>query len=97
MLKSVQNVEYLSGPSGRAARPQGRWSVVWASEADNKLLLAKDETIIQIPAKDVIKVADYDMTKVFDLMKKVRTFDDLEKLGLREATKNEEQQKGKRE
>ena len=44
------------------------------------LLLAKDETIIQIPVEDVIKVAAYDLNKVIENIKKVKSTADLEKL-----------------
>ena len=80
ILKSVKNVDYVSGPAGRPATPRGRWIVTWADDKNPKLLLAKDETIIQIPKDDVIKIGDYSVQKVFELVKRVRSTEDFNKL-----------------
>ena len=77
-IKSIKNVTWVSGPAARPATPKGNWSVV--GNIGNILLIAKDETIAQIPIGDVIKVAEYDINKVIENIKKVRSAADLEKL-----------------
>lgn len=78
-LKTVQNIAWVSGPKGRPASPKGVWSVV-AGVDTTKLMLAKDETVIQVPMEDVIKVADYGIEHVMERVKQIRTEADLKKL-----------------
>lgn len=78
-IRTIQNITWVSGPTGRPASPKGVWSVV-AGVDTTKLMLAKDETIIQIPVDDVIKIADYDIKHVIEKMKQIRTQADLSKL-----------------
>lgn len=77
-IKTVKNVEWLSGPASRPASPQGNWSVV-AGLPDGKILIAKDETVAQIPMEDVFKVADYGIEHAVGSIKKIRTLADLKK------------------
>lgn len=77
-LKTIQNIAWVSGPQGRPASPQGIWSVV-AGVDTTKLMLAKDETVIQIPMEDVVKVADYGIEHVMERIKQARTRADLDK------------------
>jgi hypothetical protein len=79
-LKTIRNVTYLNGPAGRPSKPSGNWIVVYSGTKEDRLLLAKDETIIQIPKSDVLKVANYDLKKILEVVKSIRTFDDLQKL-----------------
>jgi len=58
-LKTIKNVKYVSSPQNNPTKPQGKWSVVGI--VDGELLLAKDFTIIRIPAIDVIKIANYEI------------------------------------
>lgn len=60
-LTNEKRVKYVSGPKGRPATPKGDWIVVGSIGAD--LLLAKDNTVIRIPAVDVALVAAYRMDK----------------------------------
>lgn len=78
-LKTTQNVKWVSGPAGRPASPQGSWSVIGSIKDKGILLLSKDETVIQIPLDDVVKIAEYDITKVVHGIRSVRSFKDLEK------------------
>lgn len=77
-IKSIKNVTWISGPAARPAGPKGNWSVV--GNIGNILLIAKDETLAQVPVEDVIKVAEYDIQKVIENIKKVKSTADLEKL-----------------
>ena len=77
-IRSIKRVTWVSGPAARPAGPKGNWSVM--GNIGQILLLAKDETIIQIPVEDVIKVAAYDLNKVIENIKKVKSTADLEKL-----------------
>lgn len=79
-IVTVKNVVWVSGPAGRPANPHGRWSVV--GNIGDKLLLSKDETIIQIPVGDVYKLADYSIEKVIEGIKKVRNLKDLERYSI---------------
>lgn len=74
---TVKNVVWVSGPTGRPASPKDEWSVI--GHIGDVLYIAKDETIAQIPVKDVMKVADYSLEKALEGIKKVRNFKDLEK------------------
>lgn len=86
-IKTIDRVTWLSGPASRPAPPQGNWSVVAGVGAD-LLMLAKDETIIQIPISDVLKVADYDIKHALESIKKIRSHNDLKKFPLSKEMKN---------
>lgn len=85
VLKTTENVRWVSGPAGRPASPKGHWSVV-AGLADGILMLSKDETVIQIPEKDVTKILDYNIEGILHNIRKVRNLNDLERFapGLKE-------------
>lgn len=70
MIKTTRNVKWLSGPSGRPAIPKGNWIVV-AIGRKNEILIAKDETMVQIPVSDVEKIADYSVERVIESIKKI--------------------------
>lgn len=92
-LKTIKNVVWVSGPSGRPATPQGLWSVV--GNVGKILFIAKDETIAQIPVSDVLKVADYDLDSVLSRIKQVRSLKDLTKFkigGVADGSSREEGQ-----
>jgi len=61
-ITNEKKVSYVSGPKGRPAMPRGEWIVVGSMKAD--LILAKDNTIIRIPAIYVSLVASYDMGRI---------------------------------
>ena len=69
-LLSTKNVSYLSVPSGETASPKGIWSVV-ATVEDGKLLLAKNNAVIKIPASDVLKIAEYDLSELISRLGKL--------------------------
>lgn len=93
MLKSIRRVSWLSGPAGRPASPKGTWVVV-AGVDEDKVLLAKDETLIQIPKEDVIQVATYDIGIVMNEIRKVRTAEDVAAVRPLLEKTNEKQSKG---
>lgn len=75
-IRTIENVKWLSGPAGRPASPQGNWSVV-AGIGKDTLILSKDETVIQIPATDVLKIADYSAESVVKRIKSIRSMEDI--------------------
>lgn len=77
LLRS-DRVSWVSGPAGRAATPKGGWIVVAGVDKD-KYLLARAETLIQIPMEDVFKIADYDLNEIINTIKAVRTKEDLKR------------------
>jgi len=79
IIKTIKNVQWLSGPASRPASPQGRWSVVAGVEGVKKIMLAKDETLCIIPIDDIIKVADFGPEYAMKSIKKVRNHADLKK------------------
>ena len=91
LLKETKNLQYISGPKGKITKPEGYWTVI--SSNSDKVLLSKEETIIQVPIEDVFLVAKYDISKVFKAIKQVRTLEDVEKLG----GSSEEGRKGRSE
>lgn len=62
-LVTTKNVSYLSSPPGTTVDPHGIWSVT-GIVGESELLLAKESTLIKIPAADVLKVMDYDINKI---------------------------------
>lgn len=76
VIKTVKNIKYLSGPSGRPAKPQGVWVIIHVFD-DKTVFLGKDETVIRIPIDDIDRVARYDINTVIDKLKNTRRMDDL--------------------
>jgi hypothetical protein len=70
-IKTIKNVRWVSGPSGRAARPDGAWTVVGGSY-NGQITLAKDQTVVMIPEDDVVKIADYNVSNVLEKVKAIR-------------------------
>lgn len=81
-ISSIEKVVWVSGPSGRPASPQGTWSVI--GNVGEILFIAKDETVVQIPVNDVIKIADYSVDRVIDNLHKIQSTKDLDKLSFGE-------------
>ncbi len=55
---STKSIRFLSGPPGRAAVPDGDWSVVGIVGYD--IIIAKDETIVRAPLSAIKLIASYD-------------------------------------
>jgi hypothetical protein len=70
-IKTIKNVKWVSGPSGRAARPDGVWTVVGGSY-NGQITIAKDQTVCMVPEGDIVKVADYSIDNVFEKIKAIR-------------------------
>ena len=77
-IKTTRNITFLSGPATRPADPRGNW-VVYAGTDDGEIILARKETIIRIPAADVVRVAEYGLEHAFESIKKIRTRADISK------------------
>lgn len=56
-IVSTKNIKFLSGPPGRAAIPDGDWSVVGIVGYD--VIIAKDETIVRAPLPAIKLIASY--------------------------------------
>jgi hypothetical protein len=69
-IKTIKNVNWVSGPAGRPASPKGNWSVMAA--VDDDYMIVKDQTVIRIPKNDVALVIEYDLDKAIDSIKKKR-------------------------
>lgn len=54
---SAKNIKFVSGPRGRAATPDGDWSIVAIVGYD--VMIAKDETIVRAPLNAIRLVASY--------------------------------------
>jgi len=80
-IKSIKKVQWLSGPASRPATPQGVWAVFCGVGRD-ELILAKNETLIRIPASDVFKVADYGLEHAIETLRHIRTKMDIDKYPL---------------
>lgn len=67
-LRTIQNVKYLSAPPDQPVVPAGIWSVAAVIVNDDgkthDLLVIKQSATIRIPAKDVLKVAAYDINAI---------------------------------
>lgn len=59
---TTKNVNYLSAPPGSVISPYGVWQVSAAINDD--LLLVKNNITIRIPATDVLKVVDYNISTI---------------------------------
>lgn len=69
-LLSTKNVSYLSNNSGMPASPKGTWSVA-AIVDDNQLLLVKRNVVIRVPASDVLKIAEYNISELLSKLGKL--------------------------
>ena len=74
-LITTSNVEYLSAKPGTKISPDGIWSVIAILE-EKDLLCARRSVIIRIPAKDVLKIAGYDVSKVTKNFGKLSSVED---------------------
>lgn len=77
-LKTIQRVLWLSGPPSTTVSPKGVWSVVAGVSGSGILMLAKGQTLIQIPQTDVEKIGDYDISNAMNAIKRIRNMGDLE-------------------
>lgn len=62
-ILTTTNVKYLSAPPGVTVSPKGVWTVV-AIVGSDELMLSKDNAIIRIPAADVLKIADHNLSDI---------------------------------
>jgi hypothetical protein len=69
-LTKVDNVKYLSGPKGRSATPKGNWTVIGFIE--NDVVIERDNTVVRMPANDVVRIAAYDIQTVMDAVKRAK-------------------------
>lgn len=60
---TTKNVTYLSAPPEFDISPKGVWSVS-AIVNDDELLCVRNSIIIKIPAVDVLKIVEYDISSV---------------------------------
>ena len=60
---------------------EGVWAVFCGVGRD-ELILAKNETLIRIPASDVFKVADYGLEHAIETLRHIRTKMDIDKYPL---------------
>jgi hypothetical protein len=65
-LLSTKNINYLSAPPKTQVNPSGIWSV--CAVVGNDLLLVKNNTIIKAPPGNVLKIADYDITRLTSIL-----------------------------
>jgi hypothetical protein len=79
----------MSGPNSKPADPRGVWTVVAGVNGDKVLLLAKDQTLIQIPHDDVQHVANYDINATMNMIRRIRTLSDLKAYHLTGLKENE--------
>jgi hypothetical protein len=61
-LLTTKNVKYLSAPPGTSLDPKGVWQV--SAAVDGELLLIKNNIVIKIPTSDVLKVVEYNLSKM---------------------------------
>lgn len=61
-LLSTKNINYLSAPPGTKVDPEGIWTV--SAIVGEELLLVKKNAVIKAPVANVLKVADYDITRL---------------------------------
>jgi hypothetical protein len=76
-ILSIDRVNWLSGPKGRPATPDGIWSVV--AGVGNDVLISKDETVVKIPKGDIALLAQFDNDKMFSALTTVKTAEDVVK------------------
>ena len=66
-LRTVRHIGFLSGPKNHPTSPQGHWQIV--GFVREKLMLAKEDTIILVPPDAVRKVASYDRERFLEKRK----------------------------
>lgn len=94
-IKTIERVTWLSGPASRPATPQGNWIVYAGVGMGDDIMIVKDETVAQIPASDVFKVADYGTEHALEHIKKIRTASDLKKYPLTPIKETSDGKEGK--
>jgi len=65
-LLSTKNINYLSAPPDAQLDPSGIWSVCAA--VGDELLLVKNNVIIKAPIANVLRIADYDITRLTSIL-----------------------------
>ena len=60
---TTKSIKYLSGPEGHVTSPHGKWSIVGFVGPD--IIIAKENTLVRVPRKDVRRVANYDLDALF--------------------------------
>jgi len=65
-LLSTKNINYLSAPPEVQADPSGIWSV--CAVVGNELLLVKSNVVIKAPIANVLRIADYDITRLTSIL-----------------------------
>ena len=65
-LLSTKNINYLSAPPEIKADPSGTWSV--SAVVGGELLLVKNNVVIKAPIANVLKIADYDITRLTSVL-----------------------------
>lgn len=64
-IKTTKNVTWMSKPEGMGnVDPNGKWSVV--GSLGIYLLVCRNSVLVKIPFDDVEKIANYDITKLFE-------------------------------
>lgn len=69
-LITSKNIQFVSAPSGSEPKPDGLWSVAAVIGASH-LLCVKDNIVINVPIKDVLKVGEYDVGKIYEKLGKL--------------------------
>jgi len=65
-LLSTKNINYLSAPPETKTDPSGTWSV--SAVVGGELLLVKNNVVIKAPIANVLKIADYDITRLTSVL-----------------------------
>ena len=60
---TTKSIKYLSGPEGHVTSPHGNWSIIGFVGQD--CILAKENTLVRVPQKDIRRVANYDLDALF--------------------------------
>ena len=63
-LRTTRHINFLSGPKNHPTSPQGFWQIV--GFVKEKLMLAKESTIILVPPDGVRKVASYERDRFLE-------------------------------
>jgi hypothetical protein len=67
---TTKNIYFMSAPSGTPVAPDGIWSVV-SVIGPSDLLCVKDNIVIRVPIQDVLKIGDYDVSKIYEKLGKL--------------------------
>lgn len=65
-LLSTKNINYLSAPPATKVDPSGIWTV--SAVVGDELLLVKKNAVIKAPVANVLKIADYDITRMTEVL-----------------------------